>query len=204
MKNQFWKVCIAVAIFAVAIPLSALAQDNDGCSNATLRGDYLFTISGQIFHPDGTVDARAGVAITHFKGNGDLSQDDFVMSSFLHGPVPSPDPNLLTGFNTKETGSYTVNPDCTGNATIDFPSGNVIKLMFVVSRSGDSIHTVVSSVTLPNGMSPGTPVIHSDGHRQPPHFEVEASTKGAQSNHAAEASAKAKTTKKQRVNYVKV
>jgi hypothetical protein len=171
MKNRYWRSCVVAAIFAMAVPLSVLAQDNDGCSNRTLKGDYDFTITGQIFHSDGTVDNRAGVAITHFDGDGNLTQDDFVMSSSLAGPVPSPDTDPVSGFHTNETGTYTVNSDCTGNATINFPNKIVIKLMFVVKGSGDSIHTVVSSITLPNGMSPGTPVIHSDGRKQAPREE---------------------------------
>jgi hypothetical protein len=93
------------------------------------------------------------------------------MSSSLGGPVPSPDTDPVSGFHTNETGWYAVNSDCTGNATIDFPNGIVIKLMFVVHDSGASIHTVVSSVTLPNGTSPGTPIIHSDGRKQALHKE---------------------------------
>jgi hypothetical protein len=170
MKNRYWKICVGTAILAMAVPLSALAVDNDGCSNGTLKGDYAFTLSGQIFHPDGTVDTRAGVAMTYFDGAGNLKQDDFVMSSSLGGPVPSPDTDPLSGFHTNETGTYTVNPDCTGNATIDFPNGIVIKLMFV-NASGTSIHTVVSSITLPNGTSPGTPIIRSDGRKQARHDE---------------------------------
>ena len=204
MKTRCWRMWFGMAILVIGMPLSARALDLDGCSNLTLRGDYNFTISGQIFHPDGTVDARAGVAIAHFHGDGTFDQDDFVMSSFLHGPVPSPDTDPATGFHTNETGSYTVNPDCTGKGAINFHNGIVITLMFVVSRSGDTIHTVVSSVTMPNGMSPGTPVIRSDGWRQPRHGAEEASTQGTQGNREAMPSKAAKPTKKQTTGQVKV
>ena len=99
------------------------------------------------------------------------------MSSSLGGPVPSPDTDPVSGFHTNETGTYTVNPDCTGNAAINFPNGTVIKLMFVVNGSGASVHTVVTSLTLPNGTSPGTPIIRSDGRKQAPP-EEEASQHG--------------------------
>jgi len=171
MKNRYWRRYIGTAILAMAVPLSALALGGEGCSNGSLKGDYAFTITGQIFHPDGTVDTRVGVATASFDGAGNLAQDDFAMSSSLGGPVPSPDTDPLSGFHTNETGTYTVNPDCTGNATIDFPNGIVIKLMLVVDESAASVHTVVTSITLPNHTSPGTPVIHSDGRKRAPHDE---------------------------------
>jgi len=168
MKNRYWRTCVGAAILAMVVPLSAVATDNDGCSNQTLRGDYAFTITGEIVHPDGTVDTREGVAMTNFDGAGNLTQDDFVMSSSFAGPVPSPDTDPVSAFHTNETGSYQVNADCTGKATINFPNGIVITLMLVVDESGDRIHTVVNSVTLPNGKSPGTPIIRSDGRKQNP------------------------------------
>ena len=167
MNNRYWRSYIGTAILAMALPLSAHAQNGGGCSNGTLQGVYAFTISGQIFHADGTVDTRAGVARASFDGAGNFTQDDFVMSSSLGGPVPSPDTDPLSGFHTNETGTYTVNPDCTGNATINFPNKVVIKLMLVVYDAGTDIHTVVASVTLPNGASAGTPLIRSEAHREP-------------------------------------
>jgi hypothetical protein len=164
IKNWHLRIFFAAGL-ALALPWAALALDNDGCSNGTLKGDYAFTVTGQIFHSDGTTDTRAGVAMTDFDGAGNLSQADFVMSSALAGPVPSPDTDPASGFHNNETGTYTVNPDCTGNATINSPSGIVIKLKLVVFDSGRSVHTVVSSITLPNGGSPGTPLIRSEGRK---------------------------------------
>ena len=167
MKNRYWRNYVGTAILTMVLPFSAHAQNGGGCSNGTLQGAYAFTVSGQIFHANGTADTRAGVASTNFDGAGNLTQDDFVMSSALGGPVPSPDTDPLSGFHTNETGTYTVNPDCTGNATIDFPNGVVIKLMLVVYDAGTDIHTVVASVTLPNGTSAGTPLLRSEAHREP-------------------------------------
>ena len=166
MKKRYWRRYVGTAILAMAMPLSALAMGGEGCSNETLKGVYAFTITGQIIHSDGTVDARAGVATASFDGAGNLSQEDFVMSSSVGGPVPSPDTDPRSGFHTDETGTYTVNSNCTGNATIDFPGGIVVKLMLVVYDSGTNVHTVVSSIRLPNGSSPGTPIIRSEGRRE--------------------------------------
>jgi hypothetical protein len=166
------KTCATVALLvtAISIPLSALAQssDNDGCTNATLRGDYAFRISGQLLPPGGTPVVREGVAMTRFDGEGRLTQVDFVMSDgiLLAGPA---DP--LTGFHTGESGWYKVNADCTGRAEIHFPtppgldSGAVIDLMFVLGDHGRVIHTIVSSVLPPGSTTPVAASIHSDGQK---------------------------------------
>jgi hypothetical protein len=146
----------------------ALAQpgDNDGCTNATLFGDYAFRIDGQLLPPGLPPVIRQGVAMTHFDGAGGLTQVDFVMSNGLPmgGPV-----DATSLFHIKESGTYKVNPDCTGSAVIHFPappnvsSGAEIDLMFVLGDHGRVIHTIVSRA-LPPGSNVPVPVsIHSDG-----------------------------------------
>ena len=53
MKTLFCKLAIAAIALGFALPVVARAQtgDNDGCTNATLKGDYAFTIQGQTFLP---------------------------------------------------------------------------------------------------------------------------------------------------------
>ena len=56
-----------LALLLVGGPeLHAQASDNDGCSDATLKGDYATTISAQILNPDGTLTNRTGVSMKHF------------------------------------------------------------------------------------------------------------------------------------------
>jgi hypothetical protein len=174
MKNRIWIALIIAAFVGMALPMSALAQVYGGCSNATLHGDYAFTVSGQIFTPTGAlVDTRAGVAMTHFDGLGDLTQNDYVMSSSADGASPGPsDP--LTGFHTNETGSYTVFPDCTGEMEIDGPAppdgtgGVVIKLKIVLYDGGRGIHTVVTSLTPPGSTTSVNAIITSQGQQVAP------------------------------------
>ncbi len=114
-----WGRVLAVATLSLALSGMALAAtDNDGCSSATLRGDYAFTVSGE------TVDSMGitfihGVAMTNFDGAGNLTQVDFVTRNGALLPGPT-DPT--TGFRTSQTGTYKVNPDCTGSAEIHFPA----------------------------------------------------------------------------------
>jgi hypothetical protein len=174
------KLCgfLSAATFAIALPYSIPAQSDEICSLATLKGNYAFVVSGQLFNAGGST-LRQGVSKTTFDGRGNLTQVDFVMAtppSGISAPVPAAldDIDSMTGFHIDETGTYVVNPDCTGSAVINFPAppvpgatGAVIHLMFVLSNHGRAIHTVVSLLTPPSPPSPlGAYLgasIHSDG-----------------------------------------
>ncbi|HUI42394.1 MAG TPA: hypothetical protein VL523_10540 [Terriglobia bacterium] len=77
---------------------------------------------------------------TNFDGAGKPTQQDFVVHN---GVAP-------TGFQTGESGTYTVSSNCTGSAVINFPSGPPINLMFVLTKitttnQANEIHTVVAN-----------------------------------------------------------
>lgn len=171
---------MVVIVFLGGTSARGQSSDSDGCSNAALTGDYAFTISGQIFIPNGSTIEREGIAMTHFDGAGNLSQVDFVLSSpnALAPPGFSLPTDPLTGFHTQETGTYTVYADCTGTFTINFPPaassigpipGAVLVAKFALSNRGRSIHAVVTSLTPPGAPGPIPAVIRSEGHKlQPP------------------------------------
>ena len=122
----------------LATPGSATAEQ--GCSNATLIGDYAFTLSGQVLAPPPAAGPVSGVALTHFDGRGTMAQVDHVVHN---GILPAEE--WRPG-----SGPYQVNPDCTGWMTITqdpaVPSdaSPELKIEFVVSEDGNAIHTVVS------------------------------------------------------------
>jgi hypothetical protein len=66
-------------------------------------------------------------------------------------------------------GTYTVNPDCTGSAEIDFPPppgvtpGQRIHLKFVLADKGKQVHAVVSGLFRAGENTPTPAVIRSDG-----------------------------------------
>ena len=177
MKPALSKVVVTAALFLIAVAAQAQTAT---CTNSTLRGTYAFRVSGEVFTPNGIVN-RDGVAMTHFDGNGGLKQVDYVMAN--GSVVPGP-PNPY-GFHDGETGNYTVNPDCTGNATIIFPipkggiSGAVITLMFVIGDEGRTLHTIVSSLTPPNTTTPVPANIHSDAVRVSGKLAAAASAAGS-------------------------
>jgi len=165
------KLPVSVLFLSLALCVSSAAfgqsSDNDGCTNATVDGDYAFRVSGWVVLGGVTVD-REGVAMTHFDGAGNLTQVDFVMSNGAPLPGPS-DP--VTGFHIAETGTYKVNSDCTGTAEIHLPkppnatSGAVINLMLVIGDQGRTIHTIVSRLFPPGTTTPAVVSIHSDAEK---------------------------------------
>jgi hypothetical protein len=158
MKSFESKRLVALAVGCVALGVTTYAQawDNDKCSNATLHGDYGFTITGQIFPPAPAPAVPVnGVALTTFNGDGTLTQTDYVVKS---GSPAGP----LDSFRMGETGSYTVNADCTGTATIMFPAPDFappqkLVLMFVIVNHGHGIRTVVAALYVGAGIESGTP-----------------------------------------------
>jgi hypothetical protein len=149
------KTWICNATLAAAIALTGAAQAEDKgevCSLETLHGAYSFTISGQILEGPGTGPVN-GVALTTFDGQGGLKQTDFAVKS---GAPAGP----LDAFRTGESGTYLVNADCTGTATINFPDvtpAQQIVLMFVLADHGRQIRTVVSALYVGPGIGTMTP-----------------------------------------------
>lgn len=177
MKTWMIKLTVALAFATLLVGSPVRAQlDNNGCTDATLKGDYTFTVSGTFWTGSDNSNAvqRAGIALTHFDGAGNLSQVDYVRSS-PNAPVipfiPPSDP--LTGFHNGETGAYKVFEDCTGNFTIKNPDflgttipGPVITVNFVISDQGRAIHTVVTSLFANGAYLPV--LIQSEGHKVGP------------------------------------
>jgi hypothetical protein len=132
-------IALAVALTTIVAlggpPLVTADGDARGrrCGESTLRGDYAFSIDGQILAGPRAGLLR-GVAMTHFDGEGGLSQVDFTT---ING-VP-------TGTDWRPgTGSYEVDEDCTGRAQISFADGSpTLRLRLVVADRGDQVRTIV-------------------------------------------------------------
>jgi hypothetical protein len=149
MKSWLLRGTLAAAIALPALSDVARAQatDNDGCTNATLQGDYAFSVV------DLTL-PQVVVGIGRFDGKGGFLQVDYIGDSLRTTGA--------TTFRGGETGTYTVNPDCTGSQEIDLnvpsvpigTSHGVIKNMLVISGDGRSIHGVVAAFTPPGATQP--------------------------------------------------
>jgi hypothetical protein len=154
-KKAFASVVLILLTFGA---LGAYAQsDSPFCNNKLIAGTYGFTIEGtKLAVPAGSGPnlPQVGVAMTEFDGNGGLSQKDTVT---IAGIVKA------DWTHPNATGSYTVNPDCTGTFTIKFADGRPpVTTNFVVVENGAEIDTVVTSA----GGNQGILAVGSIGKRR--------------------------------------
>jgi hypothetical protein len=124
---------ISLFLFTFALVASSTATAHaSACSNFTIQGTYAFTIHGQAFLPDGSTLLIDGLAKTTFDGKGNLTQLDAVA---VNG-------NVAPGWRLS-TGTYSVNPDCTGTFTVSNGDQPPIHTQFIVAQSGNTIHDMV-------------------------------------------------------------
>jgi hypothetical protein len=113
----------AVAALALGIAPAAKA-DNKGCSNAMLKGSFVHTASGFETAPPAIAGPLVGVGTDTFDGKGGVTTAATI--SINGNIVP------LTA-----TGTYKVNPDCTGTYTLPGTT-----LFLVIADSGNEIHAI--------------------------------------------------------------
>ena len=116
----------------VVVGSQSLTAHASSCSNGTIRGSYAFTIHGQVFLPNGSTLLIDGLAKTTFDGNGNLTQLDAIA---VNG-------NVAPGW-ASNTGTYSVNSDCTGTFTVTNGNQPPVHLQMIVAQSGNTIHDMV-------------------------------------------------------------
>ena len=121
MRRNSLTLVLSTILFGSCLAVFVPAVDAaDQCTAATLTGNYAFTLAGFVKDHGKTVPfAGAGLATTDGQGN----------ASVTH--TISRDGNIVT---FPWTGTYVVNPDCTGSATSTSGGPN---LSFVIVRGGD-------------------------------------------------------------------
>src|SRR5882724_12901212 len=108
------------------------------CTDKTLQGDYGSAGEGVLLNIPGLPPEAQfrGLTMTQFDGKGNLT---WVEHTVINGTPLQP------GW-TPASGTYAVNPDCTGTAVINTPNSPVpLHLPFVVVRRGKEIRTVLDS-----------------------------------------------------------
>jgi hypothetical protein len=165
MKNKLFgkasmiAIPMGIACFLLASGAPATAQQQNlstlsqgfepSCSNQTLVGNYGFTIEGTIL--DANLQIR-GLALQHYDGRGHITQLDHLVT----GGYPPPQAW------TRGTGTYSVNPDCTGSAVIISPSSAPpgssgppppLNIHFIIVGHGTQIKQVVdANAVVANGV----------------------------------------------------
>ena len=121
-RSTFGKTFAIAAVTALGLGVAPTAKASDkGCTNASLRGTFSHIGTGFIT----AVGPFAGVGTDIFDGNGGITG---TASLSING-------NIVSG---TETGTYKVNPDCTGTYTI--PGGTT--LFFVIDDGGNEVKAV--------------------------------------------------------------
>jgi hypothetical protein len=140
-----------VSLTLVAVSALAAADREDrGCSNATLKGDYGFILTGTSATgpPPALLQQIIGVGMVHFDGAGNFTQTDNI-----HGSI--------TGFTAPDRpgrGTYSVKEDCTGVSTLLIEGQPPVERRFVVVDKGRELRTAV--------MSPATTMVTATARKQ--------------------------------------
>jgi len=129
---------ILAALLGLA-PAANAGSDDGHCSDRTLHGAYGFAVEGTIFASGNQpLLLLRAVALTTFDGKGGLTQvDHYVVNGTAQTPPGSPWP--------ASTGTYSVNPDCTGKLTLNVPNMPPFVSYFVVANNGKEIRTVLDA-----------------------------------------------------------
>ena len=157
------KVVVSILLIGCACLYAEDQENGKGCSNATLNGDYVFTVNGTSPSgpPPSAIQQFVGLALTHFDGEGGLTQP----WGTSHGSI--------LGDSTTDTGSgtYSLNADCSGTMTLDLTGRTPavsLKLWIVVANRGKEIYTVVRTPILNGAHVPASNVTTSHGTKIAP------------------------------------
>ena len=127
----------------IKTPATVHADGGGVCSLASVAGNYGFTLNGTLLLPSGLVPLAAiGRVTLTAQGNASGTEARNSGGSFA---------------NETLTATFTVNPDCTGAATImAFESGQLVRTAVVSAVWDDNsneIREIAQSVTPPDGTS---------------------------------------------------
>ena len=141
MKHKLVRTTLAVLSFAVLLAALAPATHAATCSTVTVAGNWGLTLTGTLILPTGPV---PGAAVGRF-------------SADVEGNIIGAEARNVGGGYADETltGSWTVNPDCTGTATANiYQSGQLVRisvLSIVFDENSRQVRMVQKSLTLPDG-----------------------------------------------------
>jgi hypothetical protein len=119
----------AITALVLGMAPTANAQANKGCSNASLRGTFAYTVTGALVAAPAPLGPYGEVGSQTFDGNGNTTAAGMSSTNGNIGPADS-------------TGTYTVNADCTGTFILQIAPGISAHYFFVISDAGDVYQAV--------------------------------------------------------------
>jgi hypothetical protein len=135
MKRAIARTLVTVfaSVFVLGIVSSAQAGDHKECSNASLQGSFGFTSTGALLAaPPPLAGPFAEVGRQTFDGRGNTEASATLSAN---GNVA----------DVTITGTYVVNPDCTGSLTLYVaPFGATVNLVFVIDDDGRELRALVT------------------------------------------------------------
>jgi hypothetical protein len=124
-RNNIAQTLAIAAIVVLASGMASTAKAADkGCTNETLKGTFVHTASGFETAPPAIAGPLVGVGTDTFDGKGGMTTTATLSINGNIVPVAA-------------TGTYKVNPDCTGTYTLPGTT-----LFFVIADSGNEIQAI--------------------------------------------------------------
>jgi hypothetical protein len=137
---------LSIGIFALAVATPTMqgrfgetqqpdARHHERCTNRSLQGDFATMVEGYFLAGPDQVPLRT-VALTYFDGRGNVTQVDHAVANGMTPPVEW----------TPATGTYSVNPDCTGESELNIPGNpaSPLSIRFVIADDGNLLLSVLS------------------------------------------------------------
>ena len=130
--TQMMTVCVVLTLGASAV---AQGPGTGPCSNRTLFGNYGWSSQGQVLPAPGVALPFTSTGVANFDGKGNLS---WLEHTVVGG-------EQLGADWTAGSGTYTVNPDCTGKMVATTPNSPVpLNIFFSLVQQGKQFYTVAN------------------------------------------------------------
>jgi hypothetical protein len=125
MKSSIATFFTMAAVTALALVLAPAAKAVDlGCSNTSLRGSFAYTETGSLVAAPAPIGPYAEVGVQTFDGNGNTTVTGMSSTNGTASPAD-------------QTGTYTVNSDCTGTFMLQIAPGVTVHFFFAISNDGN-------------------------------------------------------------------
>ena len=130
-RSTIAKTLAIAAVTVLALGVAPLAKaDDKGCSNVLVQGTFAYTGTGSIAAPSPAAGPFVEVGTQTFDGKGGTT----------YAATLSANGNVL---QVTATGTYTVNPDCTGTMTFQVSPINItVHVFFVIAGSGSEFQAI--------------------------------------------------------------